>query len=69
MEHCKTCRLWDKATKDCLSNGLRYGTEEEIDDEPDILIHFDFEGIRFGVGLKTGPDFGCVHHQPILVEE
>jgi hypothetical protein len=66
MNRCKTCRWW--------TIGKRYGREvrecshpklhEDYGVEPDAdaLVYSYYEGGAF----YPGPEFGCVHHEPVV---
>lgn len=76
MNYCKTCKHWEKVntntnsymrhTKGYLAGGFCSSEDNIIegypDEEfpPDALIYTYQEGGAFW----TGPDFGCVHHEP-----
>ena len=65
MNTCKTCKWWDTEPRnvnlslhrDCLSEKLQPGND--ADGEPDTLGYYN-EGSKFW----SGPDFGCIHHEP-----
>ncbi len=72
MNTCKSCKHWDKsqtrglytkpdeaAGATCVSPKLMENWDEKF--EPDTLVYSYTEGGSFWVG----PDFGCVHHEPL----
>jgi hypothetical protein len=60
MNTCKTCKWWgkwepticDKVTHDFGKPNTQF----------ELIIHADDDSNLWGA-LKTGPDFGCIHHE------
>jgi hypothetical protein len=64
METCKTCRWWDRHAGDkvgeCTADFI---TSPE--DTPCLVEMVMVPELQSGgYWLKTGPDFGCIHHEP-----
>ncbi len=72
MQRCKTCKHWgrnrgsnhdeSRRLKSCSAPGVLYGyMAQSYDETPDngALVEDDE-----GWGMNTGPDFGCVLHEP-----
>lgn len=56
MKNCKSCAFWDNGTCDFV--------DRKLDEDPgrfeiDVRVSDD---TGLNATLKTGPDFGCVHH-------
>lgn len=62
MQTCKTCRWWSRHGEgDCDVLGTRQA------EEPDTLVVIDVvvaDDTGLDVRLRTGPEFGCIHHEP-----
>lgn len=64
MERCNTCKWWSVLSG--YRPGVHYCKHPKIaeDDGQD----FGTDGMVYpyseGTGMFTGPDFGCVHHEP-----
>lgn len=72
MNRCKTCLHWQQKPGEVIGTcqGDFVTTPEDTPCLTDMVLVAD-KGIRPGEGeywLRTGPDFGCVHHQPATVE-
>lgn len=81
MNTCKTCRWWgeeddlvngcagvracrkDGAIYEPTAGGHRYGAKAFV------TQHFDLHDDDFDPRFLTGPDFGCVHHEPSSAPE
>lgn len=71
MQRCKTCKHWgsrntafhDEGTrlKSCNAAAIKYGYLHDMDDVPDNGAAVEEDE---GWGMQTGPDFGCVLHEP-----
>ena len=74
METCKTCLWWEGRGKETVSKRRgcvhpKIGESHAISsagnwDATDVLEYPYDEGGQ----IATGPDFGCIHHQPIEAE-
>jgi len=56
MNTCKTCKFWDNGDCDFVTT--------KLDKDPqrfEIIVRVS-DDHNLDVSLKTGPDFGCVHH-------
>lgn len=58
MQTCKTCVYWESGECDlvnCIQRdpNTRFEIEANAADDTDLRA-----------SLKTGPDFGCIHHSP-----
>lgn len=70
MNTCSTCRHWSPWPENQPYNGgipagLCNHPKVGVEDDPtprDGLGIFCHES---GAGMKTGPDFGCIHHAPV----
>lgn len=52
---CKTCKFWGRSYRECC--------DLEGIDEFKILVTVS-DDTNLEVKLRTGPDFGCVRHEP-----
>ena len=55
MGTCKTCQYWDQGTCDAVLQSSNYPRFELIVEVADDY-NLQYE-------LKTGPNFGCLHHR------
>ncbi len=62
MATCKTCKWWDKKSQVCdmLDSGT---TVYESPTLFEIVVRVA-DDTDLNVKVRTGPDFGCVHHTP-----
>lgn len=64
MNTCKTCRWWKDGYCDII--------DTTMNNRPETLIQIDVQvddDSNLSVRLKTGPEFGCVHHDFIKNDE
>lgn len=60
MNTCKTCVFWEN--NHCDLPDIRYRPNKNPN--ADVEIEWDADDDSgLTISLKTGPDFGCVHHQ------
>lgn len=63
MKTCKTCKWWGRAY-----TGFCDFVDSIPASTPEVLFQIDelAGDIVYGShpGLRTGPDFGCIHHEP-----
>lgn len=64
MKTCKTCKYWgnvvEKQTKQCYCYHPKIGRHDTFGKDQVSL-----ENRGTATGIQTGPDFGCVHYEPI----
>jgi hypothetical protein len=71
MNRCKTCERWEPCAIDPCNEDTRAGgicRSDKLTEDwgqrrgADMLVYAYSEGGSFW----TGPDFGCVHHEPAV---
>lgn len=72
MNTCKTCKWWDAENEN--HRGYTPPVDghpckcPKIDDSPHYRVNGDLAAPSESGTFFTGPDFGCVHHEPIPPE-
>ena len=66
VDRCKTCKYWPPLKEETYGSLFRYCKHPKCDQmgseaELDRLIPEDANGYQSFI--KTGPDFGCIHHE------
>lgn len=66
---CKTCKWWGAGSKppttwrQCLNHKLNTDDDAIYEDKPYRGSDF-LDGSGGEYRITTGPDFGCIHHEP-----
>lgn len=71
MNTCKTCRFWESSYSICHKRFVDVITPERPFKSDSLRVHvWPSGGAKDDIvhNVFTGPDFGCVHHQPAAVE-
>jgi hypothetical protein len=63
---CRTCRWWNEGRCDFGDKGNLINLSAYF--YIDVPVS-EYESDGVSVSLRTGPDFGCVHHSPIIKKE
>jgi hypothetical protein len=66
MNTCDTCRFWDGP--DSLINGYGHCQNDKLQADD---LGYPTDGLSGGepaecTSIRTGPKFGCIHHQPVV---